>query len=1034
MSNIPAKGNLMKSKLGKNTIWATALTGGLFIATYLLARKKHPDSIYANDPAQKNPLEGKRVVFVEDSRDKENADGVKGHLEAVGLSEETATFYQKHVKRGLDIALSFGGLLVLSPVIGAIALAIKVDDPGPVLFTQKRVGKNKQYFKLHKFRSMKMATPHDVPTHMLDNPEQYITKVGKFIRAHSLDELPQIWDIFIGNMSVIGPRPALWNQDKLTALRDEYGANEIKPGLTGWAQINGRDELELTEKARYDGEYAEEIRKGGLAAVRMDCKCFINTILSVAKSEGVVEGGTGAKHNQLRPGVPEEDPNTPFGCDLKLVIDKKSEKKVLITGAGSYIGESVKAYAAENYPNISVDSIDMIDGSWRTCDFGKYDTVYHVAGIAHADVGNVSDETKEKYYVVNTDLAIETARKAKADGVRQFIFMSSMIVYGDSAPYGKKKRIDRNTKPLPDNFYGDSKWQADRGVRSLADEQFKVAVLRPPMIYGKGSKGNYPTLAKMAKKLPIFPDIDNERSMLYIENLCEFVCNLIMTGEGGLYFPQNSQYTKTSEMVKLIAKATGHSILESKIFKPAVGIAANFPGIIGGLANKAFGNLSYDLGLSKYSFYYQRIGLGESIELTEGSSEVKKKTDKKHILLISQYFYPESFRVNDMACEWVKRGYKVTVLTGIPNYPMGRYFEGYNLLHRRKETWNGVDIIRIPLIARGNSKNKILNGAGMTANYLSFVASGRRWVEKNDIGADLVFTFEVSPMTQALIGVWYSKKHHVPSYLYVQDLWPENVETVTGIHNRAVIGPIDRMVDYIYKETDHILTTSPSFVEAIVNRKNPVEREKVHYWPQYAEDFYKPLPRKQIKGIPADDSFKIAFTGNFGTAQGLDILPKTAQLLKDINVKFVLVGDGRYQAELEKQIDELGVSDKFIIVPRVPAEHIPEILSGVDAGFISFNNTELWKMTIPAKLQSYMACGKAIVASASGETKRIVEEAQCGICTKIGSAEDLSQRIKTLTRDECIIMGKRAREYYSHYFNKGTLMNELDDFLMDGSQ
>ena len=215
--------------------------------------------MYSDKPEQKNPMEGKKVVFVEDINDKENADGVRGHLEAVGESTHVAGIYEKYIKRGIDIILSFGGLVLLSPVMGAIALAIKIEDPGPVFFTQKRLGKNKQYFQLHKFRSMKMDTPHDVPTHMLDNPDQYITKVGKFIRAHSLDELPQIWDIFVGNMSVIGPRPGLWNQDLLTAEREKYGANDVKPGLTGWAQINGRDELEIPDKAKLDGEYVRNM-------------------------------------------------------------------------------------------------------------------------------------------------------------------------------------------------------------------------------------------------------------------------------------------------------------------------------------------------------------------------------------------------------------------------------------------------------------------------------------------------------------------------------------------------------------------------------------------------------------------------------------------------------------------------------------------------------------------------------------------------------------------------------------------------------
>ena len=401
----------------------------------------------------------------------------------------------------------------------------------------------------------------------------------------------------------------------------------------------------------------------------------------------------------------------------------------------------------------------------------------------------------------------------------------------------------------------------------------------------------------------------------------------------------------------------------------------------------------------------------------------------KHILLISQYFYPEPFRVNDMAAEWVKRGYKVTVLTGIPNYPMGKFYDGYDYRHKRRECWNGVDIIRIPLIPRGNSRNKLLNAAGMAANYLSFIVSGRGWVKKNNVKADLVFTVEVSPMTQALIGTWYKKRYHVPAYLYVQDLWPENVVTVTGIQSKAVIGPINRMVDKIYRETDEIFTTSPSFVKAIVNRKTKVDRKKVHYWPQYAEEFYRPMPRQNIDGIPDDDSFKIAFTGNIGTAQGLGILPETARLLKTENVKFIIVGDGRFLPELERQIEKRRVREKFILLPRVPASRIPEILSACNAGFISFAQTPLWEMTIPAKLQSYMACGKAIIASASGETKRIIQEAECGVCCEIGNAQALADGIRELIRADCQDMGRKARKYFRENFDKKKLMNQMERFI-----
>ena len=294
-------------------------------------------------------------------------------------------------------------------------------------------------------------------------------------------------------------------------------------------------------------------------------------------------------------------------------------KKVLITGANSYIGVSFENYAKEHYGSaLSIDTVDMIDGSWKEKDFSGYDIVFHVAGLAHADVGNVSDAVKAKYYAINTDLAIATAKKAKKEGVKQFVFMSSAIVYGDSAPYGKTKRITAATKPRPANFYGDSKWQADKGVRALADESFIVTVLRPPMIYGKGSKGNYPTLAKMAKKLPIFPDVQNERSMLYIENLCEFLCQVMIRGEGGIFWPQNAEYTRTSEMVKLIGQASGHKVRVSRAWNWVVSLARLIPGKTRGLANKAFGNLSYDQSMSEYDFEYQVVKLKESIKRTEG--------------------------------------------------------------------------------------------------------------------------------------------------------------------------------------------------------------------------------------------------------------------------------------------------------------------------------------------------------------------------------------------------------------------------------
>lgn len=205
--------------------------------------------------------------------------------------------YKTFIKRILDIFLSLIGSIILIPIFALIGIVIYIDDPGPIFFKQQRVGKDKRLFWLHKFRSMKVKTP-DIPTHLLENPDQYITRVGKFIRKLSIDELPQIFDILIGKMSVIGPRPALWNQDDLIAERDKYGANNVRPGLTGWAQINGRDELPIDVKAKLDGEYVEKLNRGGFTAFFMDCKCFVGTIFKVAKGDGVVEGTSPAETEQ----------------------------------------------------------------------------------------------------------------------------------------------------------------------------------------------------------------------------------------------------------------------------------------------------------------------------------------------------------------------------------------------------------------------------------------------------------------------------------------------------------------------------------------------------------------------------------------------------------------------------------------------------------------------------------------------------------------------------------------------------------------
>lgn len=283
-------------------------------------------------------------------------------------------------------------------------------------------------------------------------------------------------------------------------------------------------------------------------------------------------------------------------------------KKILITGKNSYIGTSLENWLMREPDKYKIDTIDMTEGSWKAKDFSAYDVVFHVAGIAHVS----SDPKMEDiYYKVNRDLTIETAEKAKAEGVKQLIFMSSIIVYGDSS--SSKRVIDGNTIPTPSSFYGNSKLQAEEGIKRLESDNFKIVVLRPPMIYGKGSKGNYPRLANMAKKIQVFPDVDNERSMLHIDNLCEFIKAMIDHEERGLYFPQNKEYVKTSELVKAIAEVHGKKIWMTSgmnwLIRMMFGIR---------LVNKVFGNLVYEKSMSEYDKANYRIrDFRESIELTE---------------------------------------------------------------------------------------------------------------------------------------------------------------------------------------------------------------------------------------------------------------------------------------------------------------------------------------------------------------------------------------------------------------------------------
>lgn len=403
--------------------------------------------------------------------------------------------------------------------------------------------------------------------------------------------------------------------------------------------------------------------------------------------------------------------------------------------------------------------------------------------------------------------------------------------------------------------------------------------------------------------------------------------------------------------------------------------------------------------------------------------------EKKHILIISQIFHPDEFRINDIALELKSRGFKVSVVTGYPNYPEGKIPKEYQSHKITKETYEGIEITRLPIIERGKD-NKIK----LMLNYASFPVSGFFWNLFNDIDADAVFIYEASPMSQALPGVWHAKKQNIPCYMYVMDLWPENLEVVGNISSPLILKPIEKMVDYIYAGCDRIFTPSKAFIERIAARGVP--EEKIEYWPQYAESCYYPVNKANvtIDAIPQDGILNLTFAGNIGYAQGLELLPQLASKLKDNDkrVRFNLIGDGRYKQKLISEIEDLSVMEYFNFIDRQPPEKIKKYMALSDASLILLSKHKLFELYIPAKVQSSLACGIPIIGSISGETKRIIDGAEIGYCSEAGDLEGLYQNISQfagLAPPERSAMKENALQYYQNNFEKEKLMDELEYWL-----
>lgn len=402
---------------------------------------------------------------------------------------------------------------------------------------------------------------------------------------------------------------------------------------------------------------------------------------------------------------------------------------------------------------------------------------------------------------------------------------------------------------------------------------------------------------------------------------------------------------------------------------------------------------------------------------------------EKRILLVGQYFYPEQFRINDICSQWVKRGYDVDVVTGIPNYPYGKFYDGYGLFKKRKEKYNGINIYRIPQIPRRQGLFMLI------VNYFSFVVSGFIWSLFSKKNPDIVFNYSTSPILHALPGVWFAKRRGIPFYIYILDLWPDSVESVTKVHSAFLNRLLQKVCDYIYRNSEKIFVASKGFVNPIVSRG--LSLDKVVFWPQYAEDFYIPLDEESvsISEIPKD-KFNIIFAGNFGYAQGLEILPDVASLIKENNdsIRICMVGDGRFKPRLIELIRKKNVEDIFCFVDKQPAERIPEFMAYCDAALIMLQDDPLFAETIPAKIQSCMACGAPVVLSVSGEAKMIIDEAKCGITCEPSNVEalyDAMCEISRLKKSELKNMRNNALVYFKDNFESNLLLSKMDEYLFN---
>ena len=397
------------------------------------------------------------------------------------------------------------------------------------------------------------------------------------------------------------------------------------------------------------------------------------------------------------------------------------------------------------------------------------------------------------------------------------------------------------------------------------------------------------------------------------------------------------------------------------------------------------------------------------------------------ILIVSQYFWPENFKINDIAIGLKEKGHEVAIITGKPNYPSGKFSKGYSFLNKREETWNSIKIYRSALIPRGKG-----NSLNLFINYLSFVLFGSLRILFIKDSFDKILVFEPSPITVGIPAIIAKIKFKAPIYFWVQDLWPASISAAGGIRNTFILNIFNQLTKVIYNHSHKILLQSKAFIPYICNQG--INNDKLIYYPNTTEVYYQfKLPVIYLlNSMPK--GFRVMFAGNIGEAQSFDTLLKAAKLLKEegVTVNWLILGEGRLKVYVHKKVIEYNLQDNFILLGSFPSEMMPDYFSCADMLLVSLKDDPIFSMTIPSKIQSYLACGKPIITSLNGEGSRIVQEAKAGFTSKAEDPIDLANNLKKalcLTQVELKNLGENSRNYFEKEFERNQLINRLEIIL-----